>query len=137
VIYIDSCLVIYAVERDDEIGERTRATLARADEPLATSPLVMMEALVKPMRAADAEAQLTMWSAFDAFELLPADPDAFLDAALLRARYSGLQTADALHLAIARQAGCRSLWTNDSRLAVASGGLAVDILNDPDAARVP
>ncbi len=134
-IYVDSCLVIYAVERDDEVGERTRATLARADEPLATSPLVMMEALVKPMRASDAEAQLTLWSAFDAFELLPADPDAFLDAALLRARHRGLSTADALHLAIARQAGCTALWTNDSRLSVASGGLAIDILNDADAGR--
>ncbi|WP_260856237.1 type II toxin-antitoxin system VapC family toxin [Microbacterium sp. BH-3-3-3] len=135
-IYVDSCLVIYAIERDDEIGDCTRTALARAHEPLATSPLVMMEALVKPMRATDAEAQLTMWSAFDAFELLPADPDAFLDAALLRARHRGLQTADALHLAIARRAGCSALWTNDARLSVASRGLAVDILNDPDAARV-
>lgn len=127
-IYVDSCLVIYAVERDDDIGELTRAALAGADGPLATSPLVMLEALVKPMRDADARAQSTMWSAFDAFELLPVEPDAYLDAALLRARHRGLQTADALHLAVARQAGCTAFWTNDSRLETASGGLAVDIV---------
>lgn len=70
-----------------------------------------------------------MWSAFDAFELLPAHPDAFLDAALLRARHRGLQTADALHVAIARQAGCSAFWTNDSRLSIVSPGLAIDILD--------
>lgn len=130
-IYVDSCLVIYAVERDDAIGDRARSALARAETTLATSPLVMLESLVKPMRDADAKAQSTMWSAFDAFELLPIEPDAYLDAALLRARFRRLQTADALHLAVARQAGCSALWTNDSRLAIASGGLAVDVIAEP------
>ncbi|MDQ1123836.1 type II toxin-antitoxin system VapC family toxin [Microbacterium trichothecenolyticum] len=127
-IYVDSCLVIYAVERDDETGDRARAALSATDTPLATSPLVMLEALVKPMRDADAEAQVRMWSAFDQFELLPVDADAYLDAALLRARHRSLRTADALHLAVARHAGCTALWTNDSRLAEASGGLAVDVI---------
>lgn len=127
-IYVDSCLVIYAVERDDAIGDRARSALASAETTLATSPLVMLESLVKPMRDADAEAQSTMWSAFDALELLPIEPDAYLDAALLRARFRRLQTADALHLAVARQAGCTAFWTNDSRLAAASGGMAMDVI---------
>lgn len=124
-IYVDSCLVIYAVERDDAVGDRARSALASAEATLATSPLVMLESLAKPMRDADAEAQSTMWSAF---ELLPIEPDAYLDAALLRARFRRLQTADALHLAVARQAGCTAFWTNDSRLAVASGGMALDVI---------
>ncbi|KTR92990.1 hypothetical protein NS220_13745 [Microbacterium testaceum] len=127
-IYVDSCLVIYAVERDDHIGERARSALAEAEEPIATSPLAVLESLVGPMRDADAEAQLRMWTAFDAFELLPVQPDAYLDAALLRARYRGLGTADALHLGIARQAGCTAFWTNDARLQTVSGGLAVDVI---------
>lgn len=129
-IYIDSCLVIYAVERDDRFGERARSALAEAEEPIATSPLAVLESLVGPMRDADADAdaQLRMWTAFDAFELLPVQPDAYLDAALLRARYRGLRTADALHLGIARQAGCTAFWTNDARLQTASGGLAVDVI---------
>ncbi|KSU56200.1 type II toxin-antitoxin system VapC family toxin [Microbacterium enclense] len=130
-IYVDSCLIIYAVERDDALGERARAVLSSAELPLALSPLVMLESLVRPMRDGDAQAQLTMWSAFDAFELLPVEPDTFLDAAMLRARYRGLQTADAVHLAVARQTGCTALWTNDSRLEAAAPGLAIDVIGAP------
>lgn len=127
-IYVDSCLVIYAVERDDHIGDRARSALATAEASVATSPLGVLESLVKPMRDGDADAQLRMWSAFDAFELLLAEPDAYLDAALLRARHPRLSTADALHLGIARQSGCTAFWTNDARLHAASGGLAVDVI---------
>ena len=35
----------------------------------------------------------------------------------------------ALHLAAAQLSGCTELWTNDKRLAAASHGLAVDILD--------
>ncbi|MDI9892557.1 type II toxin-antitoxin system VapC family toxin [Microbacterium sp. IEGM 1404] len=127
-IYVDSCLVIYAVERDDGVGSRAREALAGSDEPLATSPLVMLEALVGPMRAGDALPQAQMWNALDRFELLPLDDDDYLRAARLRARHRGLQTADALHLAVAQRAGCTAFWTNDARLAGASGGLAVDVI---------
>jgi len=128
VIYVDSCLVIYAVERDDRIGDRARRALATAEATVATSPLAILECLVGPIRDADTEAQLRMWSAFDTFTLLPAEPDAYLDAALLRARHRGLSTTDALHLGITRQAGCTAFWTNDARLQTASGGLAVDVI---------
>ncbi|MCT2087183.1 type II toxin-antitoxin system VapC family toxin [Microbacterium enclense] len=127
-IYVDSCLVIYAVERDDDVGSRAREALAGSDRPLATSPLAMLEALVGPMREGDALSQAEMWSALDHFELLPIDDDDYLHAARLRARHRGLQTADALHLAVAWRAGCTAFWTNDARLAAASGGLAVDVI---------
>ena len=127
-IYVDSCLVIYAVERDDDVGSRAREALAGSDRPLATSPLAMLEALVGPMREGDAVSQAEMWSALDQFELLPIDDDDYLHAARLRARHRGLQTADALHLAVAWRAGCTAFWTNDARLAAASGGLAVDVI---------
>ena len=127
-IYVDNCLVIYALERDDDIGGRAREALAGSDRPLATSPLVMLEALVGPMREGDALSQAEMWSALDQFELLPSDDDDYLHAARLRARHRGLQTADALHLAVARRAGCTAFWTNDARLDAASGGLAVDVI---------
>ena len=44
-------------------------------------------------------------------------------------RSSSLRTPDALHLAAAQVHGCSALWTNDSRLAVAGRGLAVDVLH--------
>jgi len=128
VIYVDSCLVIYAVERDDSVGNRARDALAGTDQPLATSPLVMLEALVGPMRERDALSQSDMWSALDRFELLRIHDDDYLDAARLRARHRGLRTADALHLAVARRAGCTAFWTNDARLTAASGGMAVDVI---------
>ncbi|MFF7682588.1 type II toxin-antitoxin system VapC family toxin [Microbacterium sp. NPDC007973] len=128
VIYVDSCLVIYAVERDDELGDRARQALAETDSALAASPLVMLEAMVGPMRDGYAEPQLRMWSIFERFEMLSAGPDAYLSAARLRARNPGLRTADALHLAIAQHAGCSHLWTNDSRLAAIAHDYAVDVL---------
>ncbi|WP_295790082.1 type II toxin-antitoxin system VapC family toxin [uncultured Microbacterium sp.] len=127
-IYVDSCLVIYAVERDDDLGDRTRRVLTETDSPLAASPLVMLEALVGPMRSRRAEPQMRMWSTFGALEMLPVEPDAYLSAARLRARNPTLRTADALHLAIAQLAGCSRLWTNDSRLAAIAPGFAVDAL---------
>ncbi|SDO36116.1 Predicted nucleic acid-binding protein, contains PIN domain [Microbacterium sp. ru370.1] len=127
-IYVDSCLVIYAVERGDDLGDRARQVLTEADSPLAASPLVMLEAMVGPMRDGYAEPQLRMWSVFDRFEMLPAEPDAYLRAARLRAKYPRLGTADALHLAIAQRAGCSRFWTNDSRLAAIAPEFAVDAL---------
>lgn len=127
-IYVDSCLVIYAVERDDSVGDRARMALAAARAPLAASPLVMLEAMVGPMRERGAESQLHMWSVFDRFEMLPIEPHAYVQAARLRARNPGLQTADALHLAVAQEEGCSLLWTNDSRLAAIAPGFAVDVL---------
>ncbi|WP_374114499.1 type II toxin-antitoxin system prevent-host-death family antitoxin [Microbacterium paraoxydans] len=47
---------------------------------------------------------------------------------------SGLKTPDALHLAAAQLSGCTEPWTNDERLAAASPGLAVDILDRGGAA---
>jgi predicted nucleic acid-binding protein len=128
VIYVDSCLVIYAVERDDDLGDRARRVLAETDSPLAASPLVMLEAMVGPMRGRHAEAQMRMWSTFRRFEMLPVEPDAYLGAARLRARNPTLRTSDALHLAVAQLAGCSRLWTNDSRLAAIAPEFAVDAL---------
>lgn len=74
------------------------------------------------------------WASTGAWPAPIADPflarvdDDYLHAARLRARRRGLQTADALHLAVAWRAGCTAFWTDDARLAAASGGLAVDVI---------
>ncbi|WP_298870291.1 PIN domain-containing protein [uncultured Microbacterium sp.] len=127
-IYVDSCVVIYAVERGDDLGDRARHALIGADSPLAASPLVMLESMVGPMRDGHAEPQLRMWSVFDRFEMLSAGPDAYLSAARLRAKHPGLGTSDALHLAIAQHAGCTRLWTNDARLAAIAPEFAINVL---------
>lgn len=127
-IYLDSCLLIYAVERDPLYGERVlEAIESHADARLAISPLVELECLVKPIRSANLVLQRYYEDVFEQLELLPLDETVFLAAAQLRARF-GLRTPDALHLACAQLGRCDALWTNDSRLADASQGLALGIL---------
>lgn len=127
-IYLDSCIVIYAVEDDGPRGNTVRQRLAEAgDEVVATSPLVTMECLVGPLRAENLGLHDHYLRALDQFRRLPLDQDQFVRAAALRARH-GLRPPDALHLAAAQTHGCDELWTNDDRLAAAAGGLAVRIV---------
>ncbi len=126
-IYLDACIVIYAVEDDSARGARVRQRLADAgDEVVAISPLVMLECLVGPLRDDNLMLADHYHRAFEQFRVLDGGVAQHVRAAELRARH-GLRTPDALHLAIAQLAGCTELWTNDSRLAAASHGLAVDV----------
>jgi predicted nucleic acid-binding protein len=128
VIYLDSCIVIYAVEDDSARGAAVRQRLgAIGDEVVAIAPLVMLECLVGPFRQDDLALADHYRHAFDLFRMLATGVPEHVRAAELRAR-QGLRTPDALHLATAQLTGCRELWTNDSRLAAASHGLAVDVL---------
>jgi uncharacterized protein len=127
VIYLDSCILIYAVEDSGTRGSAVRQKLAEAaDTQVAISPLVALECLVGPLRADDLTLHDHYRRAFEKFRMLDASLDVHLRAADLRARH-GLRTPDALHLAHAQLAGCTELWTNDARLASASRGLAVDV----------
>ena len=126
-IYLDSCILIYAVEDDDERGERVRQRLAEAgDSTVAISPLVMLECLVGPMRVDNLTLRDHYTRAFEQFVTVDQGVEQFVRAAELRARH-GLRAPDALHLATAQLSLCEELWTNDSRLAVVSGGIAVDV----------
>lgn len=127
-IYLDSCLLVYAVEEDPVFGPSTKLRLAQAADTenavLAISPLVRLECLVGPMKSGDRALRLRYERALSLLRLLDMPPAVYDGAAELRARY-GLRTPDALHLACAQHHGCRALWTNDDRLARASHGLAV------------
>lgn len=124
-IYLDSCIVIYAVEDDGARGNAVRQRLAEsADTVVAISPLVTLECLVGPLRDENLGLHDHYLRAFDQFHRLPLNEEQYIRAAELRARYE-LRTPDALHLAAAQMHGCDQLWTNDSRLAAAAHGLAV------------
>lgn len=124
-IYLDSCIVIYAVEDDGDRGNAIRQRLAGAgDEVVAISPLVTLECLVGPLRDDNLALHDHYVRALDQFHRLPLDEREYIRAAELRARY-GLRTPDALHLAAAQLHGCAELWTNDNRLADAARGLDV------------
>lgn len=127
-IYLDSCLLIYAFENHPVWAERVRK--AMAGEPrkrFAISHLITMECLVSPLKTGNFLLQRRYEEGLRAFEQLPLPEAVFLQAAHLRARF-GLKTPDALHLACAQHHGCVALWTNDERLAQAAHGLALNVL---------
>lgn len=127
-IYLDSCIVIYAVEDAGPAGSRVRERLAATNEPVAISPLVVHECLVAPLRHHDDELRDRYDEVFSRVELVPLELPAFVRAAEIRAA-SGLRTPDALHLAAAQVSRCTELWTNDARLAKVAHGLAIDVVN--------
>ena len=124
-IYLDSCMLIYAVEDQGRRGETVRRHLSSSRNRVAISPLVVLECMVGPLKRDDLALRDQYANAIARCELLSLGLPEFLRAAELRARHA-LRTADALHLAAAQLHGCDDLWTNDSRLAAASSGLAVD-----------
>ncbi|MFY9265491.1 MAG: PIN domain-containing protein [Solirubrobacterales bacterium] len=126
-IYLDSCLVIYAFEDSGERGKNVRDLIgSEPSRQFAISPLVKLECLVAPMRDANLELQHHYEQGLEQFAQLPLGDDVFLRAAETRARF-GIKTPDALHLAAAQIHHCEALWTNDDRLVTAAHGLAVDV----------
>ena len=127
-IYLDACLLIYAIEEHPVWVNDVRAALKNEpDARFAISPLIKMECLVKPLKTGDIAMQRRYEAGLNEFVQLPISETVFLQAAMLRARF-GLKTPDALHLACAQHHGCTALWTNDDRLAQAGHGLAKNIL---------
>ena len=127
-IYLDSCLLIYAVERKPLFGDRIIARMAAAAEKhFAISPLVKCECLVAPLRAGDRILDRLYRETFARFISLDMPEAVYVRAAEHRA-HAGLKPPDALHLACAEHHRCDELWTNDGRLTQASRGLARDVL---------
>ena len=126
-IYLDTCLLIYALEDPQGRGAVVRGAMTeRGGEEFAISGLVMMECLVGPIKRDDLGSRSRYDRYLAEFVQLPIDRQVFIDAAELRARH-GLKTPDALHLAAALSGGCTALWTNDQRLAPAAGSFAITI----------
>ncbi len=115
-IYLDSCIVIYLVEKHPTYFSIVRDRLYDAGEvQLAISPLMRLEVLVKPAR----DTNYTLLRHYETFlsqQLMLEIPAAVFDLALsLRAQYL-LKAPDAIHLATAIYFQCQSFWTNDTRL---------------------
>ena len=126
-IYLDSCVLIYLVQRDPVYGDRILQAIAEnPDAKFAISPLVELECLVKPLKDQDSVLETNFRRTFQSMVSVPVTAQSFENAARLRAQF-GLRTPDALHLAIARQAECLALWTNDARFAQAAPGFTVNI----------
>jgi uncharacterized protein len=127
-IYLDACLLIYAIEDHPVWASAVRGALeSESNARFAVSPLIKMECLVKPLKTGDVAMQRRYESGLNELVQMPMPEAVFLQAAVLRARF-GLKTPDALHLACAQHHGCTALWTNDDRLAQAGHGLARNVL---------
>ena len=128
-IYLDSCIVIYLVEKHPifygPIEERFRKDAA---EGFAISPLVILECVVGPLKRGDVELERRFEQFFTTATYLELNEKVFREAARKRARL-GLKTPDAVHLSVAEGYGCSQVWTNDSRLSKVAP-LAVNVLED-------
>ena len=82
---------------------------------IVSGPVLVVEALVKPLRDGNTEIEMQYRELFgaNAVRLLEASYVVFEDAARLRAE-TGLAIPDALHAATALRAGCALFVTNDS-----------------------
>ena len=132
-VYIDANAIIYSVERIEPYRELLAPMWQEAGAgrfALASSELVVLETLIKPLREGNARLEMLFRSIFAAAEmdLIPATLATWDDAARIRAE-TGLATPDALHAATALRAGCAAFITNDTdfRRVV---GLHVVVLDD-------
>lgn len=126
-IYLDSCLVIYAVEPNGTASDSVLAAITGSTEAFAVSPLVLMECLVGPLRRGQASLVEAYESLIVSIEMIPLTTEVLRRAAALRAS-AALKTPDAIHLAAAMIGGCSALWTNDRRLAGVAGDFAVAVV---------
>ena len=127
-IYLDACLLIYAIEEHPVWADKVRDAIKSAsDARFAISPLIKLECLVKPLKTGDIALQRRYEAGLNQLVQLPMPETIFLQAAMLRARF-GLKTPDALHLAAAQHHCCTALWTNDDRLKQAGHGLVRNVL---------
>jgi predicted nucleic acid-binding protein len=124
--YLDSCLLIYAVEEKQPWNERSATASMSSNAKFAISPLVKLECLVGPFKHGNRSLENKFHNVFDSLALLDMPEAVYLLAAKLRAQHR-LKTRDALHLACAQHHRCYALWTNDARLDTASRGMARNI----------
>ena len=132
-VYVDANAIIYSVERIEPYRELLAPMWqeARAGRfTLASSELVVLETLIKPLREGNARLEMLFRSIFSAAEmdLIPATLATWEDAARIRAA-TGLKTSDALHAATALNAGCTLFVTNDTDFRRVQG-LPVVVLDD-------
>lgn len=125
-VALDTSAFIYLIEEDRRYLPILLPLFAEADRGarvLVTSALTLLEVLVVPYRAGDrqlAERYEQLLTKSRGLQLVDLSREVLRAAAQLRA-VAGVKTPDALQLAVALGAGCRTFVTNDRRLPVIPG----------------
>ena len=132
-VYVDANAIIYSVERVEPYHSLLAPMWEEARTgriTLASSELVALETLIRPLRDGNARLEMLFRSILAAAEmdLIPASLATWEDAARIRAE-TGLATPDALHAATALQASCAAFITNDTDFRRVQG-LPVVVLDD-------
>jgi predicted nucleic acid-binding protein len=131
-VYVDSNIVIYAVEKIEPYHSLLEPLWLAAQEgrlQIVSSELTWLETLTKPLRESNAPLEALFRAFLTAREvhLVPATLALWEDAARLRGL--GLKTPDALHAATALAGGCALFVTNDPGFRRVPG-LPVVVLSD-------
>ena len=132
-VYLDANGLIYSVERVEPYRTFLEPMWQQAQDgnlTVVSSPVILMEVLVKPIRDGNSEIEMQYREIFEAnaVRLLEASYAVFEEATRLRAE-TGLATPDALHAATALRAGCAVFVTNDTDFRRVEG-LPVVVLDD-------
>lgn len=120
-VAIDTAIFIYFIEEEPRFLPLIEPLFNDADQgrrQLVTSALTLLEVLVVPYRAANrtlADRYEALLTNSRGVRLVDLGVDQLHAAAQIRA-VSGIKTPDALQLAAAITAGCKSFITNDRRL---------------------
>jgi predicted nucleic acid-binding protein len=120
-IAVDTAAFIYYIEEDARfmpLLEPLFAAVAGGERQIVTSALTILEVLVVPYRADDAQLAdryESLLSHSRGVTVIDLSRDQLRIAARLRAD-SGMKTPDALQVAAALGAGCRCFVTNDRRI---------------------
>lgn len=120
-IYIDTVVLIYAVEQAPVYGELLSdlwVKLQSGNIEVFASELMLMEVLIVPIRNSD-QFLIDRYKQLlrsPQIQSIPIDREILAEAARLRAVTPALRTPDAIHIATATIAGCNQFLTNDRRL---------------------
>ena len=120
-IYLDSNIIIYAIERGYRWADTTQSMLAAIDSRIfraVTSELAIAEVLSKPLALGNLD-EIAKFEHFfsprSALEMAAVDRHTLRLAAHLQGQLR-LKLFDAIHVATARLAGCDYFLTEDERL---------------------
>ena len=131
-LFLDSAPVIYYVEQNPLYLAKVRIAFARIQNGLimaVASPVTIAECLVVPYRLGQTELQqkyIDLILNNESIFMMPTDGNMALKASQFRAKYN-LQLPDAFQVAVALEAGCEAILTNNGAFKRVTEIRAIDL----------